>query len=86
MALQINKKPSSIGKKLTSSAILVLYALIMLEGILMAAPFALYLYSYYFPFLWFIAMGRALKACCFAGLIKTFFETISGIIKETFTF
>jgi protein-S-isoprenylcysteine O-methyltransferase Ste14 len=38
-------------KKITSGAIFVLYALIMLEGILMAAPFALYLYSFYFPFL-----------------------------------
>ena len=37
--------------KLTSGAILVIYALIMLEGILMATPFALYLYSFYFPFL-----------------------------------
>jgi len=38
-------------KKLTSGAVYVIYALIMLEGILMAAPFALYLYSFYFPFL-----------------------------------
>ena len=38
-------------KKLTSGAILVIYALIMLEGILMATPFAVYLYSFYFPFL-----------------------------------
>ena len=38
-------------KKLASGAILVIYALIMLEGILMATPFALYLYSFYFPFL-----------------------------------
>jgi protein-S-isoprenylcysteine O-methyltransferase Ste14 len=51
VALQIKTKLSSIRKKLTSSAILVLYAVIMLEGILMATPFALYLYSVYFPFL-----------------------------------
>jgi hypothetical protein len=38
-------------KKLTSGAVYVLYAVIMLEGILMATPFALYLYSFYFPFL-----------------------------------
>ncbi len=38
-------------KKLTSGAVYVIYALIMLEGILMATPFALYLYSFYFPFL-----------------------------------
>lgn len=51
MGLQIKKILSSITKKLTSSAILVLYAVIMLEGILMATPFAIYLYSFYFPFL-----------------------------------
>ena len=38
-------------KKLTSGAVYAIYALIMLEGILMATPFALYLYSFYFPFL-----------------------------------
>ncbi len=38
-------------KKLTSGAILVLYALIMLEGILMATPFGFFLYSFYRPFL-----------------------------------
>ncbi len=51
MVLQIKPKISSIRKKLTSSAILILYAVIMLEGLLMATPFALYLYSVYFPFL-----------------------------------
>ncbi|MBT8357794.1 MAG: isoprenylcysteine carboxylmethyltransferase family protein [Desulfobacterales bacterium] len=38
-------------KKLTSGAVCIIYAVIMLEGILMATPFALYLYSFYFPFL-----------------------------------
>jgi protein-S-isoprenylcysteine O-methyltransferase Ste14 len=38
-------------KKLTSGAILVLYALIMLEGLIMATPFGLFLYSFYLPFL-----------------------------------
>lgn len=38
-------------KKLTSGAIFVLYALIMMEGILMATPFGLFLYSFYLPFL-----------------------------------
>ena len=38
-------------KKLSSKAILVLYAFIMLEGILMATPFGLFLYSFYRPFL-----------------------------------
>ena len=41
----------TIKKKLTSRAILVLYALIMMEGILMATPFGLFLYSFYLPFL-----------------------------------
>ena len=47
-------KPSSImtaKKKLTSGAILTLYALIMLEGLIMATPFGLFLYSFYLPFL-----------------------------------
>jgi protein-S-isoprenylcysteine O-methyltransferase Ste14 len=51
MVIQKKTKISSIRKKLTSSGILILYAVIMLEGILMATPFALYLYSVYFPFL-----------------------------------
>jgi protein-S-isoprenylcysteine O-methyltransferase Ste14 len=54
MLLQIKTKLSSImttKKKLTSGAILVLYALIMMEGILMATPFGLFLYSFYRPFL-----------------------------------
>jgi protein-S-isoprenylcysteine O-methyltransferase Ste14 len=54
MLLQIKTKLSSImttKKKLTSGAILVLYALIMMEGILMATPFGLLLYSFYRPFL-----------------------------------
>lgn len=38
-------------RKLSSDAILVLYALIMMEGILMATPFGLLLYSFYRPFL-----------------------------------
>lgn len=38
-------------KKLASGAIFVLYALIMMEGILMATPFGLFLYSFYLPFL-----------------------------------
>jgi protein-S-isoprenylcysteine O-methyltransferase Ste14 len=38
-------------KKITSGAFLVLYALIMMEGILMATPFGLFLYSFYRPFL-----------------------------------
>jgi protein-S-isoprenylcysteine O-methyltransferase Ste14 len=38
-------------KKLTFGAILGLYALIMMEGILMATPFGLLLYSFYRPFL-----------------------------------
>ncbi len=38
-------------KKLTSGAILILYALIMLEGLIMATPFGLFLYSFYLPFL-----------------------------------
>lgn len=38
-------------KKITSGTVYAIYALIMLEGILMATPFALYLYSFYFPFL-----------------------------------
>jgi protein-S-isoprenylcysteine O-methyltransferase Ste14 len=41
----------TIRKKLTSGAILVFYALIMMEGILMATPFGLFLYSFYLPFL-----------------------------------
>lgn len=41
----------TIKKKLTSRAILVFYALIMMEGILMATPFGLFLYSFYLPFL-----------------------------------
>lgn len=44
-------KKSSLKKKLASGAILTVYAVIMLEGLLMATPFALYLYSVYFPFL-----------------------------------
>jgi protein-S-isoprenylcysteine O-methyltransferase Ste14 len=54
MLLQIKTKLSSImttKKKLTSGAILVIYALIMMEGILMATPFGLFLYSFYRPFL-----------------------------------
>ncbi len=38
-------------KELASGTVCVIYAVIMLEGILMATPFALYLYSFYFPFL-----------------------------------
>jgi hypothetical protein len=40
-----------IRRKITSRAIFVFYALIMLEGILMATPFGLFLYSFYLPFL-----------------------------------
>ena len=38
-------------KKFTSRVIIIFYALIMLEGILMATPFGLFLYSFYGPFL-----------------------------------
>ena len=38
-------------KKLTSGAVYVIYGMIMLEGILMATPFGLFLYSFYLPFL-----------------------------------
>ena len=41
----------TIRKKVTTRAIFVFYALIMLEGILMATPFGLFLYSFYLPFL-----------------------------------
>lgn len=54
MLHRIKTKLSSImtnKKKLTSRAILVFYALIMMEGILMATPFGLFLYSFYRPFL-----------------------------------
>ena len=54
MLLQIKTKLSSImptKKKLASRVILVFYALIMMEGVLMATPFGLFLYSFYRPFL-----------------------------------
>jgi len=44
-------KPASIPKTVTSGAVNFLYWLIMLEGILMATPFGILLYSFYDPFL-----------------------------------
>jgi len=44
-------KQASIPKKVTSGAVNFLYWLIMLEGILMATPFGILLYSFYDPFL-----------------------------------
>ena len=41
----------TIKNKITSRALFLFYALIMLEGILMATPFGLFLYSFYLPFL-----------------------------------
>ena len=41
----------TIRKKIASRTILAFYALIMMEGILMAGPFGLLLYSFYDPFL-----------------------------------
>jgi protein-S-isoprenylcysteine O-methyltransferase Ste14 len=68
-------KLSSIRKKLTSSAILILYAVIMLEGILMATPFALYLYSVYFPFL------EVLQKSILTAWISSFF--FRHVVVET---
>lgn len=42
---------TSVQKKLASGTAVVLYWLIMLEGILMASPFGILLYSFYDPFL-----------------------------------
>ena len=41
----------SVRKTLTSGTVVLLYWLIMLEGILMASPFGILLYSFYDPFL-----------------------------------
>ncbi len=75
MALQIKSKLSSIRKKITSSALFILYALIMLEGILMATPFALYLYSFYFPFL------EVLQQSILTAWISSFF--MRHVVVET---
>jgi len=50
-AAEAETKPVSIPKKVTSGAVNFLYWLIMLEGILMATPFGILLYSFYDPFL-----------------------------------
>ncbi len=68
-------KLSSIRKKLTSSALLILYAVIMLEGVLMATPFALYLYSVYFPFL------EVLQQSILTAWISSFF--LRHVVVET---
>ena len=41
----------TIKKKLASRTLVVFYLLVMMEGILMASPFGLFLYSFYDPFL-----------------------------------
>lgn len=51
MPLQSEGKLASIWKKLTSGTVNFLYWLIMLEGVLMATPFGIFLYSFYDPFL-----------------------------------
>jgi protein-S-isoprenylcysteine O-methyltransferase Ste14 len=75
MVLQIKTKLSSLRKKLTSGAILIVYVLIMLEGILMATPFALYLYSFYFPFL------EVLQQSILTAWISSFF--FRHVVVET---
>jgi protein-S-isoprenylcysteine O-methyltransferase Ste14 len=75
MVLQIKNKLSSIRKKITSSAVLILYVVIMLEGILMATPFALYLYSFYFPFL------EVLQQSILTAWISSFF--LRHVVVET---
>jgi len=64
-----------VGKKITSKALLILYALIMLEGLLMATPFALYLYSFYFPFL------EILQKSILTAWISSFF--LRHVVVET---
>jgi protein-S-isoprenylcysteine O-methyltransferase Ste14 len=51
MPLQVNATMISVRKTLASGAVNFLYWLIMLEGILMATPFGILLYSFYDPFL-----------------------------------
>jgi len=51
MPLQINATMKSVRKTLASGTVNFLYWLIMLEGILMATPFGILLYSFYDPFL-----------------------------------
>ena len=51
MPQQIYDKPQSIRKKLASGTVDFVYWLIMLEGVLMASPFGILLYSFYDPFL-----------------------------------
>ncbi|NIA70054.1 hypothetical protein HBA54_15725 [Pelagibius litoralis] len=51
MPLQIRSTMNSVRKKLASGTVIFLYWLIMLEGILMASPFGILLYSFYDPFL-----------------------------------
>jgi hypothetical protein len=75
MVLQIKTKLSSIINKVASCAIFVLYAVIMLEGILMATPFALYLYSVYFPFL------EILQQSILTAWISSFF--FRDVVVET---
>jgi len=50
-AAESASKPASIPKKVTSGAVNFLYWLIMLEGILIATPFGILLYTFYDPFL-----------------------------------
>ena len=51
LPLQMKSTMSSVRKTLASGAAGFLYWLIMLEGILMASPFGILLYSFYDPFL-----------------------------------
>ena len=51
MPLQNKATTKSVRKKLASGTVNFLYWLIMLEGVLMASPFGILLYSFYDPFL-----------------------------------
>jgi len=70
MALQMKTKSllkMTTKKKLASKAMIVFYLLIMLEGILMATPFGLFLYSFYGPFL------EAVRQSVWTAWIAAFF-------------
>ncbi len=51
MPPQFREKLTSVRKRLTKGTVGFLYWLIMLEGVLMATPFGILLYSFYDPFL-----------------------------------
>lgn len=68
-------------RKITSGALFALYALIMLEGLVMATPFGLFLYSFYLPFLE-VARQSVLTAWVAAFFLPhSVYETTSAFIE-----